>query len=285
MSHPSQPISVVVTRPMPAAQLWQKALAKQLPAAKIHSLPLIDIAPIEDQKAILHLHNVWQSAQQFHAAAFVSRFAVAYFFTHTKITGAQFNQLPIRAWAVGQGTRDALLQKGISPDKIDTPSANAAQFDSDILWQQVAPQLNTPQAQNKSILLVRGTDDNAQLPSPHKKNRLEYILQTHRVAHTSVFVYTRKAPIWTAQQQACAQQLIQKNSVWLFSSSMAVLHLPHLLPSIQAPQWRTQQAIATHARIAQTAATIGFCNIEQCRPVLNDVVQSILYLCQAKPTP
>lgn len=267
---------------MPAAKIWQQTLAQQLPNVHIHSLPLIDITAIENTSHVKHLHHVWKNSNQFYAVAFVSRFAVEYFFAITKSTGVQFNGMRIRVWAVGQGTRHALMQVGVLPDLIDSPPADAQQFDSNTLWKQVAPQLK---AQKKSVLLVRGIDDDTIQDNPHKNNRLEQILQTKKITHTSVFVYARKLPAWNAQQHAFALQLLQKNNVWLFSSSMAVLHLAHLMPQISATQWRMQQAVATHARIAQTTATLGIRNIQTCRPILDDVVHSIRLLCKPKLTP
>lgn len=272
--------SIVVTRPQPAAQKWQTALDQRLPNAQVHSLPLIDIASTDNALAIEKIHRLWKVPQQFHAVAFVSRFAVVHFFAHINMTGAQFNQTEIRAWAVGQGTRDALIEAGISANHIDSPPTHALQFDSDTLWQQVAPQLQTPQTQTKSVLLVRGVDAQAAQYNTHTKNRLEHLLHNHHIAHTSVFVYARKIPVWSAQEQAFAMELLQKNSVWLFSSSMAIVHLKHLLPNITPAQWRMQQAVTTHVRIAQTAANCGFDNIQPCRPILDDVVQSILCLCK-----
>lgn len=269
----------MVTRPMPAAQIWQHDLIQRLPAnTAVHCLPLIDIAPFNDPTSNAQLQQLCNHTAQLHAIAFVSRFAVEHFFAQAHLSPNTLNQLGIRAWAVGQGTRDALLHTGVAAQYIDTPPAHAQQFDSDILWQQVAPQFSQPHTQAKSVLLVRGIDAAHQLQAS-KKNRLEHILHTHHIAHTSVYVYARQCPVWNAQQQAAVMQRLQQRNIWLLSSSIAVVHLAQLLPQISSAQWRTQHAIATHTRIAETAAKLGFAHIHSTRPVLDDVVQCI-YACQ-----
>ncbi len=276
MTHTKRCLSVVVTRPEPAAQMWQTELERYLPFVQVHKLPLIDISAISDPAAIGQLRCLWQTAQQFYAVAFVSRFAVEHFFALTEISSEQFNLMCMRVWAVGQGTREALLQVGLSPSLIDAPPKEAQQFDSDALWQQVNFQVEAQKDRARSVLIVRGLDDTSVQPYPQKNNQLENVLNAKKVAYKRVFVYQRKLPVWDEQQQKLVSRLLNENSVWLFSSSVAVLHLARLAPQVTVKQWRKQQVIATHKRIAQAAAQLGFCNIQLCRPVLDDVVRCIV---------
>jgi uroporphyrinogen-III synthase len=72
-----------------------------------------------------------------------------------------------------------------------------------------------------------------------------------------VRAYRRVPPRWSAPQQALAAQALAEpqRTVWLLSSSQAVEQLGRLLPHAA---WSAAQAWATHARIAQAAAALGF---------------------------
>jgi uroporphyrinogen-III synthase len=58
-------------------------------------------------------------------------------------------------------------------------------------------------------------------------------------------------------------------SIWLFSSSEAIAHLPIGL------DWGQARALATHPRIAQAAREAGFGQVLQSRPALPEVLASI----------
>ncbi|MDQ3273162.1 MAG: uroporphyrinogen-III synthase, partial [Pseudomonadota bacterium] len=57
-------------------------------------------------------------------------------------------------------------------------------------------------------------------------------------------------------------------SVWLFSSSEAVGHLP-------PGDWSQGRALATHPRIAEAARAAGWGVVVESRPTLADIVASI----------
>jgi len=90
-----------------------------------------------------------------------------------------------------------------------------------------------------------------------------------------VAVYTRHAPCWDARQQARAQAAAQDGSVWLFSSSQAVLHLQQCLPGLPTRYWQAARAVATHPRIADAARAAGFGVVRLSRPTLDDVVRVV----------
>ena len=60
--------------------------------------------------------------------------------------------------------------------------------------------------------------------------------------------------------------------LWFFSSSEAV---GHLAPHGEAADWAAARAVATHPRIAERAAQLGFGRVAQARPTLAAVVACI----------
>jgi uroporphyrinogen-III synthase len=241
---------VLVTRPLREAQRWAQTLAAQGLDAVV--LPLIDIAPVGDAPAVRRL-------AEYRAVMFVSGNAVSHFL---RDAGAPFTS---RAWAPGPGTRDALLDAGVDASLIDAPAADAAQFDSESLWQRVSAQIRPADR----VLVVRGRD-----PQGRNAGRDWLARQIEAAGGQVEFVsvYERRVPRFDATQQALAVQSAGDGSVWLFSSSEAVANLAVLLPG---QSWRQARAVATHPRIAQAARDAGFAVVCESRPALADVVASI----------
>ena len=274
---------VIVTRPETDAQAWLDAIQKAGHEAVY--LPLIEIGPAPDSQAV---DLAWQQWQRWQAVMFVSAQAVRMFFVQRShpvpLETKQSSQDSIdvwgqslgpRYWATGPGTRQALIEAGVATDRIDAPSADAAQFDSEALWQVVSPSLK----RNAPVLIVRGSEDasdssNNQSVNPQGVGR-DWLAQQIIEAGASVeFVvaYSRRPPQWSAQQLDKAKKATSDNSVWCFSSSQAVLYLQAQLPDVQ---WQQARCVATHARIAQTARDVGFVHVVQTRPVLSDVLASL----------
>ena len=84
--------------------------------------------------------------------------------------------------------------------------------------------------------------------------------------------YERRAPQWSAEQQAQAAQAATDGSVWCFSSSQAIAHLARALPD---QNWAEARCIATHDRIAEAAQALGFSKIQRARPSVADVLRSL----------
>ena len=265
---------VIVTRPETDAPAWLDAIQKAGHEAVY--LPLIEIGPAPDAQAV---DRVWQNWTRFQAVMFVSAQAVRMFFAQRPM------QAGPRFWATGPGTRQALIGAGVAANCIDAPSADAAQFDSEALWQVVSRSLK----KQAPVLIVRGSEDpsdsnapttahtscgNSQDANPQGVGR-DWMAQQIVAAGASVeFVvaYARRPPHWNAQQFDIAKQAASDGSVWCFSSSQAVLHLQAQLPDVQ---WDKARCIATHTRIAQTANDLGFVKVMQTRPVLSDVLASL----------
>ena len=144
---------LIVTRPAPEAAAWVDVLrGNGWPA---QALPLIDIAPPDDERDLATLQHWRRHWMQADAILFVSGAAVTHFFADAlaPVDAA----MRTRFWAPGPGTA-RLLKKAIAPwgwgaDRIDSPPLEAAQFDSEHLWPVVSSQVE----QGRLVLIVRGT--------------------------------------------------------------------------------------------------------------------------------
>jgi len=278
---------VIITRPAGDALAWVDAL--QAAGHEALALPLIAVGPATHVQPVL---QAWAQCSDFQAVMFVSAQAVRYFFDSQPAAlraDAGDAASPTwangpRCWATGPGTHKALLQAGVPGMCIDSPAADAAQFDSEALWQRVAAQVKVGQP----VLIVRGHDvcsdadrsDNVAAmatahTAPSNGTGRDWLAQQLQAAGASaqfVVAYERRAPVWSAAQVAQAQQAASDGSVWCFSSSQAIQHLAQLLPT---QSWDKARCVATHARIAQTAQTLGFGEIQRSRPHVSDVLRSL----------
>ena len=270
---------ILVTRPQHDAQPWVDALrARGLDAA---ALPLMAIGPCTDpasQQALIAARQAARTSGYYRAVMFVSGNAVQYFFEQNQ-PDAHTQQAQIasntRAWTPGPGTARALLELGIPQTQIDGPAPDAAQFESETLWQQVHGQIQP----GDRVLIVRGdSGGNAQPASPSASTTgagRDWLAAQLRKAGAQVeflAVYQRQRPQWTELQAQQARQAASDGSLWLFSSSEAVANLQQLLPH---QSWHQGRALATHDRIASKAREAGFGVVVQSRPALQDVLASI----------
>ncbi len=267
---------VVITRPAGDAQAWVDAL--QAAGHQTLALPLIDVGPATQTQPVVQAWAQWPS---FQAVMFVSAQAVRYFFEHQPVSPSWANGPRCwangpRCWATGPGTHKALLQAGVPEACIDSPAADAVQFDSEALWQRVSAQVQA----GKPVLIVRGHDvsDAPSIASSSTaqvgtgRDWLAQQLQAAGASAQFVVAYERRAPVWSAEQKAQACEAATDGSVWCFSSSQAIQHLAHTLPN---QSWGKARCIATHARIAQTAQALGFGEILMSRPSLADLLVSL----------
>lgn len=256
-------MQAIVTRPEQDALRWVRQLADH----GIHStaLPLIDIAPAANPQPV---QQAWQHLADYQAAMFVSGNAVQHFYASNRPL-AQSVQAPeaikTRAWATGPGTVAALRQAGVQRTQIDAPDAAAGQYDSEALWQLVAPRVQP----GTRVLIVRGADHTGE--SAGRSWLAEQLADAGAVVDT-VVAYERRLPVFSPAQLAQARRACVDGSVWLFSSSEAITHLQALLPE---QDFGPARAIATHPRIAQAAQQAGFGVVCESRPTLADIVASI----------
>ena len=230
------------------------------------ALPLIDVAPATHLQPV---RQAWADWQAWQAVMFVSAQAVRFFFAERPVAALWTGP---RCWATGPGTRKALLQAGVPEALIDSPAAEAAQFDSEALWQRVGPQVH---AGGQPVLIVRGWDASANTGDALLGTGRDWLaqqLQAQAVEVQFVVAYERCAPVWTSAQRALATQSATDGSVWYFSSSQAVAHLAQALPD---QSWAMARCLATHPRIAQRAQALGFSTVCMVKPLLADVLASL----------
>lgn len=268
---------VIITRPAGDAPAWVDAL--QAAGQPALALPLIEVGPTRHTQAVA---QAWAQWPNFQAVMFVSAQAVRYFF-ECQPTGYTWANSP-RCWATGPGTHKALLQAGVPEACIDSPAADAAQFDSEALWQRVSSQVKAGQP----VLIVRGNDvsSDAENAAEIKTAQAEYStahtgtgrdwlaqqLQTAGASAEFVVAYERRAPVWSNEQKALAAQAATDGTVWCFSSSQAIHHLAQAMPT---QSWAKARCIATHPRIAETARSLGFGEIQMSKPSLADLLVSL----------
>jgi uroporphyrinogen-III synthase len=265
------PVRIIITRPVLQAAQWVDALnAHGFNAA---SFPLIEIADAlsPEQRAQLQ-----QRAAHADVCMWVSANAVNCFwkkngqFSDVDIEKFAINNIvngiPQRHWTTGPGTAAALKNYGVAPSQIDAPDLHTGQWDSEALWLRVKGQIQP----GTQVLILRGLDVGT--PSASR----DWLAQQVRTAGGVVefaAVYERRAPQFSPEQQAWAQAAAIDGSVWVFSSSQALTHLPPL--PVAGNGWSQARCVVTHERIAQAARAKGFAVVCMSRPAILDVAQSI----------
>jgi uroporphyrinogen-III synthase len=251
-----QPGPILVTRPEADARRWvEQFKARGLNA---EALPLIDIGAVPDRKPV---DAAWRDLAGYAAVMFVSGNAVTHFFS------ARQAGLPDgpRFMAPGPGTALALQAAGVPADRIDAPAADAAQFDSESLWQVIGGR----DWQERKVLIVRG--QSAAWPAGRGRDWLASQWEAAGASVDFVHVYQRRAPRFTPSQIARMAAGSHDGSVWLFSSSEALA----FLPAMAGVRWSLARAVATHPRIAEAARAAGWGTVHQSRPELDDICLSI----------
>ena len=286
---------VIVTRPALDAGDWVLQLQHNGFAAE--ALPLIEIAAVSGAADVQAVTRAWQSIDRYAACMFVSGNAVRFFFEKKEalrqhlreldainsIAFQHLDRLPpkLRFMAPGPGTCAALLAAGVPSGQIDAPPLDADQFDSETLWKVVG----TRPWQGRRVLVVRGmagqdavTDPpDASLEKPAASAGREWISRQWQAAGAEVDflgVYERHAPCWTHEQRQRARVASADGSVWLFSSSEAVLHLA-TMRGLQGIDWSHAVAIATHPRITATVRRAGWGVVAESRPALIDILRTL----------
>ncbi|MBC7955836.1 MAG: uroporphyrinogen-III synthase [Cytophagales bacterium] len=243
---------VLVTRPAAQASEWVRHL--RAAGLQAEALPLIDIAPAPDAAAVV---LAWDALPTQAMVVFVSPNAATYFFA-AKPAHATWPPAVVAA-SPGPGTTQVLRE--LSVPSIVEPAADAPQFDSEALWQQ----LSARDWAGQRVLVVRGTSGRDWLAERLRERGAEL---------SFVAAYGRTAPCLSATQQALLDEALAQPAthLWFFSSSEAVAHLQALAPHAD---WARARAVATHPRIAESARRLGLGQVIEARPSLEDVVACI----------
>lgn len=277
-------VRVIVTRPAPDAVVWVASL--QQGGFDARALPLIEIAPVSSLADIRAVQQAFDHLGEYAAIMFVSANAVKHFFglySGSNLPIAQINReqaapeniaikLPhhLRFLAPGLGTAVALLAAGVPDAQIDSPPPDAAQFDSEALWQVVGKRA----WRACKVLIVRGKGDAAGASAGSGR---DWLAQQWRISGATVDVissYERRAPCLSARQIELAKAASCDGSVWLFSSSEAVANLSGQ-PGLQGVSWHSARAIATHPRIRDAARAALWGVVRVSRPALPDIIRAL----------
>lgn len=269
-------LRVIVTRPERDARHWVAQLQHSGFAAE--ALPLIEIAPASGEASQQALRQAWEALPDYAACLFVSGHAVENFFRGRpaqaqdgapRLIPALALPPGLRCMAPGPGTVAALLAAGVPEAQIDAPAPDAAQFDSEALWQVIGPR----GWQGQRVLVVRGQSPGGQGVSSGR----DWITRQWQDAGAQVDfvgVYQRQPPLFSQVQLQRAEQASADGSVWLFSSSEALANLLGL-PGLQGVDWRGASAIATHPRIEDAVRAAGWGVVIASRPALEDIRASL----------
>jgi uroporphyrinogen-III synthase len=245
---------VIVTRPAVQAA----AVVRQLQARGVDAvaLPLIEIAGAGDTAP---LAAAWASLASRRLVVFVSVNAVLHFFAARPAAAVWPDSL--LAAAPGPGTAAALRTAGVDPAAVIEPAEDAAQLDSEALWQRLAGR----DWRGASVLVVRGDGG---------RDWLAAQLAGAGAVVDAVTGYVRRSPAFDAAARRIvdAATAAPDAHAWLFSSSEAIGHLE---ANAGAGRWNGSAAIATHPRIAARAREAGFAPVREARPDLDDVVACI----------
>jgi uroporphyrinogen-III synthase len=285
----ANPVRVIVTRPEREAHEWVEALGQR--GFDAHAFPLIEIGPSDNPADAVALQTAWKTLFKYSACMFVSGNAVSHFFESNRppaqlipaqaaietIAIVQPFRVPpqTRFLAPGPGTAAALRAAGVPADQIDGPAADAQQFDSQSLWQNVGQR----DWQGCRVLIVRGQTltGHREAPDAASAPGRDWIAGQWTAAGATVDflrVYVRRPPVWCDLQLGQAQRALADGSIWLLSSSEAALNLASM-NGFERPQLSRARAVATHPRIAEAARAAGWGVVVESRPQLEDVSEAL----------
>jgi len=165
------------------------------------------------------------------------------------------------AAAPGPGTAQSLRAEGVPAAAIVAPAADAAQLDSESLWQE----LGRRDWRGRRVLVVRGDGGRDWL--------VERLVEAGATVD-AVAAYRRLAPrlAAAARRDLDAALAAPARHAWLFSSSEAIANLESIGGVAIASGSR---ALATHPRIAARARQAGFTEVIEVQPGLDAVVACI----------
>lgn len=242
--------SVVITRP--AAQAGPLAARVAALGFKVSQLPLLEIHALTGVEEQAQLAATLATLGDYDLVTFVSPNAI----------DQVFAQLP--AWpagvpiaVVGEGSRLALAAHGVTESNTSiTSPADTSRSDSEHLLLA----LDLAALRGKRVLIVRGDGG---------RDFLADGLRAAGAQVSFVTAYRRAVPALTPALQTTLEHLLQHNNDWIITSSEALRGLLHLLDLLRHQEgndgivvkMQQQHLIVPHARIAQTAAGLGFAHV------------------------
>jgi len=233
------PGTVVITRPL--AQALPLAAQVRALGRDVEVLPLLDIAPLPDQAALI---ATLARLADYALVAFVSPNAIDAAFAHIERWPAG-----VTLAVLGEGSRAALAAHGITaPDVQIVSPADAEKSDSEHLLQT----LDLAALRGRRVLIVRGEAGRELMADG---------LRAAGADVTTIAAYRRSVPALTPALRARLAALLQTPNDWIVTSSEALRGLLQLLAAMGMDDFvakmQQQQLIVPHARIAATAHELG----------------------------
>jgi len=242
--------SVVITRP--AAQAGPLAARLAALGLPVTVLPLLEIHALTGLEEKAQLADTLARLTDYDLVTFVSPNAIDKVFA--QLPGWP-SGLPIAV--VGEGSRLALAAHGVTDANATiTSPQDSTRSDSEHLLLA----LDLPSLRGKRVLIVRGDGGR------------DFLADGLRAAGAEVdFItaYRRAVPVLTPALQATLEKLLQHHHDWIITSSEALRGLLQLLDLLRQQagndgivvRMQQQHLIVPHARIAQTAAGLGFAHV------------------------
>lgn len=231
--------TVVITRPR--AQCDELARAVAALGRRPVLLPLLEISALGDDSA---LKAALSSLATYAMVAFVSPNAIDAAFAH-------IGHWPggVAIAVVGEGSRAALARHGVTDANatIFTPR-DPSRSDSENLLQAI----DLAALAGKRVLIVRGE---------HGRELMADGLRAAGATVATVAAYRRSVPPLTAELAATLTSLLDSDNDWIITSSEALRGLMALVGQLDSEaavvKMQQQHLIVPHARIAETANTLG----------------------------
>ena len=230
---------VVITRPL--AQARELALAVEATGREAVLLPLLEIVALPDQQP---LARAMAALAGYAMVAFVSPNAIDAAFAH------------IGAWpagvtlaVLGEGSRAALARHGVDAANATIVSPpDPAHSDSEHLLAA----LDLGALAGRRVLIVRGESGRELMADG---------LRAAGAIVSTVTAYRRCVPALTPALAAQLTALLAGENDWIVTSSEALRGLVALVGQLGQPdavaKMQHQHLIVPHARIAETATTLG----------------------------
>jgi uroporphyrinogen-III synthase len=232
------PDTVVITRPRAQGEALARKVAALGRSAVL--LPLLEISPLADQSA---LKQALAALAEYAMVAFVSPNAIDAAFAH--LAGWPDG---VALAVLGEGSRVALARHGIGPhNALIVGPLDPARSDSENLLQS----LELAALAGKRVLIVRGESGRELMADG---------LRAAGAVVVTVAAYRRTVPPMTEQLEATLRALLAQPNDWIVTSSEALRGLLALVGQLgpaAVAKMQQQHLIVPHARIADTANTLG----------------------------
>jgi uroporphyrinogen-III synthase len=233
------PDPVVITRP----RAQTRALADSVAALGREAvlLPLLEIYPLADQSA---LQRVLADVADYALVAFVSPNAIDAAFAHI----AQWPQ-GVALAVLGETSRACLAAHGVDDGNATIFSPlDPSRSDSEHLLRALQPDTLA----GRRVLIVRGETGRELMGDG---------LRAAGAHVTAVAAYRRQVPAMTPELAATLRRLLAQQNDWIITSSEALRGLLGLVAQLDGDasvaKMQQQHLIVPHARIAETAASLG----------------------------